>query len=621
MADPQSSAPPQEGAVPDNHSPANKTMSTQSLDPATAVPSPPHSPLPTRLFRAGEYPKNAHINAHSKPQLIRVIADALANSPELDRVRSTPFGKLFTISTPQLYFSGKLVFNFISRHLITAKKNEIWMVFAGKPLKFSLREFWLVTGLECGPYPRESEIEAVNAKKEGKETMCKLLFGDEDADPKIDDLVLVLCDKDTPSIHKLALAFIIIVDGVLTPKSQYVKPSRETMEMLDHFEFFTKFPWGRRSLTSLSEKIECFKDDKSQEELKVSLRKHSKAILGFPLALQLFAFEAIQGLQKLIPNPEDSTLFHDRSIQNLSKIHPISTVHIMALEKESNVSVDSLLYSDHPLPDYSFEFENGITDPEVSELERRIKDGFMFDDSCLLGGDVAYPEVSALHVPIDGDVCTGGVSPTVTAAIARPTRSQARKTKKRKPVEQPQRGTKKARCVDADDDDFVQPPNKEDVPPGKKKQRVKDPEDDVQSQKKKDHAPNDDISDMIKTELRHFYVIQNNHTTKVAEGLKTFLRHEIKNVVAGLKEYVDRRLPRTNETNRRTRTAKSRDTMKSKATTVRTPSIPTRRTTRAGLRSSDPKIPTQGSGMTGNAQVVEEIVDVESSEEEVNPPS
>ncbi|CAN6852241.1 unnamed protein product [Brassica oleracea var. botrytis] len=43
----------------------------------------------------------------------------------------------------------KTVYGILTRSIVTVKKNEAWFHFAGQPMKFSIREFHMVTGLKC----------------------------------------------------------------------------------------------------------------------------------------------------------------------------------------------------------------------------------------------------------------------------------------------------------------------------------------------------------------------------------------------------------------------------------------------------------------------------------------
>lgn len=52
---------------------------------------------------------------------------------------------------------------------------------------------------------------------------------------------------DMPSWRKLALALILIVDGVLIATLQTHKPTPKYVDMLDDVDGFLRFPWGRES--------------------------------------------------------------------------------------------------------------------------------------------------------------------------------------------------------------------------------------------------------------------------------------------------------------------------------------------------------------------------------------
>ena len=109
--------------------------------------------LPPRLFALYWYPSKTKMNAYSKPEYIYDIANALKGKKEMQFLLDSPFRDLFKIPANKASFSGKLVLGLICRQLVTKKVNEMWMVFGGHPIRFGLREFSIVTGLECGKYP------------------------------------------------------------------------------------------------------------------------------------------------------------------------------------------------------------------------------------------------------------------------------------------------------------------------------------------------------------------------------------------------------------------------------------------------------------------------------------
>ncbi|KAG7563784.1 Ulp1 protease family C-terminal catalytic domain [Arabidopsis suecica] len=120
---------------------------TLSLGPAVSMGD---IELPSRLFADREEPNGDRVNQYFKLYAIKVVLKALQPS-ELEIIRPC-FGKLLdAYSKPT--FSGKLAHFLLTRQLNVNKRHEIWVIFAGKPVRFSLREFGLVTGLDCRPLP------------------------------------------------------------------------------------------------------------------------------------------------------------------------------------------------------------------------------------------------------------------------------------------------------------------------------------------------------------------------------------------------------------------------------------------------------------------------------------
>ena len=65
-------------------------------------------------------------------------------------------------------FSGALTHNLLLRKTVCQKDHEVWFLIEGKPLRFSLNEFVLISGLYTGGGPSEDEIKAQEEKNELK---------------------------------------------------------------------------------------------------------------------------------------------------------------------------------------------------------------------------------------------------------------------------------------------------------------------------------------------------------------------------------------------------------------------------------------------------------------------
>jgi len=194
------------------------------------------------LFALDHYPTKAKINAYSKAEYIGQITFALKGTPEMTFLLESPFGDLFRIPANKASFSGKLVLGLICRQLVMKKCYEMWMVFGGHPIRLGLREWARLTGLECGTYPKNSAIEAVMQQKEGEKTVWKTLFGS--ANPTVEDLMdRLIAESDMPPWKKIALALIIIVDGVLIcDMSPPLRPNVMIVELTKNLDFFCKYP-------------------------------------------------------------------------------------------------------------------------------------------------------------------------------------------------------------------------------------------------------------------------------------------------------------------------------------------------------------------------------------------
>lgn len=111
--------------------------------------------LPPRMFAAGEEPVGERINSYHKIKKTELITDAL-EPEELEFLRNSTFGKILAIDENPP-FSGAFGQHIIVRLLKVKKKYEIWILFVGTPIRMSLREFAIVTGLNCDKLPDPSK--------------------------------------------------------------------------------------------------------------------------------------------------------------------------------------------------------------------------------------------------------------------------------------------------------------------------------------------------------------------------------------------------------------------------------------------------------------------------------
>lgn len=250
--------------------------------------------LPERYFAAGEEPVGVRVTPYHKPHAVREILNAL-DAEEIEVIRSSPFGKLLEVAEKPS-FSGRFGRFIISRQLKVAKKHEAWFLFAGKPIRFSLREFAAVTGLNCRKVPK-------NSKKRAKQTISDKpywvdLFGTL-KDVTVSSVVKMLERKTvTGKDMRVKYAFLALLAGVILPTSHSPRISQDHAEMIKDIDDFLAYPWGRLSFDMLMSSI--------KERNEVSLSQNTIAIKGFVMSLQLVMVEAVPALTEVVNDGSSS---------------------------------------------------------------------------------------------------------------------------------------------------------------------------------------------------------------------------------------------------------------------------------------------------------------------------
>ncbi|KAL9831454.1 hypothetical protein AtNW77_Chr3g0200841 [Arabidopsis thaliana] len=309
----------------------------------------------------------------------------------------SPFGKLFKIPKNKASFNAKLVLGLICRQLVTKKVNEMWIVFGGHPIRFGLREFSILTGLECGKYPKKKDVDDVISVKPECESVWKTLFHERFGDtvPTIADLVSWLQEEESMEGWKqLALSLIILVDGVVAAHSNPNRPTSKTVEMTKNLEFFCKYPWGRVSFTRTLGRIANFQTPYDAQKLIRGILVGSYALHAFPLALQLLAFETIPSIAKLGPDDVPNRTFAERSIHRLASLRAIRTSRILECEAADEVEVNYIVKPADNVCPPSLSWDDEVDDPRVDYIEALLIDGHQWQEDEWVGGYARVPKQS-----------------------------------------------------------------------------------------------------------------------------------------------------------------------------------------------------------------------------------
>ncbi|KAF2602809.1 hypothetical protein F2Q70_00026732 [Brassica cretica] len=357
--------------------------------------SSPDLRLPPRLFATDRFPTR-RLNIYSSPDLLSFIRNVLRDTPELETIRQSCFGKLFNLPARQCPVSCKLIHAFLTRQLVCLPKNTLWSAFGGSPFRYGLEEFGTVTGLQCGSYPERYTPNTGKAIVAGKDRVWKRLFGKKKYVTIADLCRMLETDKDMDGWNKIRIALIIIVDGVLIAHKQEARPTPRYVRMVENLKTFFAFPWGRESFLKT---ISCMKPLKFVPRkcedpvatLVKKLKQRSFRLQGFPLSLQLVAFRAIPQLLDYIPASLNNLTVMDLEDGNLPQHKSINAIHIRRVEFDPNLVVTPIIpIESQPQPGWGL-FPDDVKDDSVIYLEQLIADQHSFNKHMWHGGVTSEP--------------------------------------------------------------------------------------------------------------------------------------------------------------------------------------------------------------------------------------
>lgn len=229
--------------------------------------------LPPRMFAAGEEPIGERVNSYHKVKNTKSILEAL-DPAEVDFLKNSTFGTILSLEDNPP-FSGAFGQFLIVRLLKVNKKYEVWILFAGYPIRFSLREFAIVTGLNCGKLPASAPKKRKNPLKE--KLYWTEIFGSLKS-CSLELAVDMLKRRKVKDSARLKLACLSIISSVLLPSSHKPSIIPEYVELSRDFDAFLAYPWGRVSFDFLITNL-IGKDE-------VSLSRSSVALKGYVDAIQ-----------------------------------------------------------------------------------------------------------------------------------------------------------------------------------------------------------------------------------------------------------------------------------------------------------------------------------------------
>ncbi|CAN6817464.1 unnamed protein product, partial [Brassica oleracea] len=201
-------------------------------------------------------------------------------------LRDHVFGPILAINEHELGYSGKVIHSFICKMLDISKRHELWFSFARKPLRFSMQEFYAVTGLRCEA-DKDTDFEAWRNDKGFWGTLLKQ---NGEVDMKTIRLKHLTECKDWSRVDRVRLVYLCVI-CFLMAKDEKINIPHAYIRLVMDFDKLRKYPWGLHAYDLLLDSI---------KKARFKLKKNSYVLDGFSYALQIWLMEAIPDIGTLL---------------------------------------------------------------------------------------------------------------------------------------------------------------------------------------------------------------------------------------------------------------------------------------------------------------------------------
>nr|AAD25588.1 hypothetical protein [Arabidopsis thaliana] len=192
--------------------------------------------LPEQIYREGEESiALGTVQQYSDWNLVSKVEEALGECL-FQKIRSSFLGPLVELEPKMkakkgIRFSGKIL-HYLMQQRVKTKGSTLWFRVDSQPIRFSLREFYLTTGIQCEPVHRELRRKGKDPVKEPYFWANRLFLKPKEGEPAVEDE------------EKLCLAAVVLTEGILLTPYGKEKIPLPRLQHASDFEMYTAQPWG-----------------------------------------------------------------------------------------------------------------------------------------------------------------------------------------------------------------------------------------------------------------------------------------------------------------------------------------------------------------------------------------
>ncbi|KAL3356452.1 hypothetical protein AABB24_017231 [Solanum stoloniferum] len=157
--------------------------------------------------------------------------------------RSSIFGNYLQLEGTRIRFQMSLVYQLLRRQIYCHRKEEIWINYSGMPICFGMKEFAIITGLNCHNED-VYDVENMSTKTKMRRKEILEVVG---RSCKRNELIEHLQTKNLSKDVKKSLCLLYFLHSFLCPKDVNTNIPKKWILLSADRKAFSAYPWGRIS--------------------------------------------------------------------------------------------------------------------------------------------------------------------------------------------------------------------------------------------------------------------------------------------------------------------------------------------------------------------------------------
>ncbi|KAM3284273.1 hypothetical protein P3S67_023072 [Capsicum chacoense] len=257
--------------------------------------------LRTIINEVGSFPTK--ISVRSRMDAYREFKKILVDQELKKRFKRSCFGHLRNLPE-HLKFNGQLVHYLLLRLVKNDKiRHKMWFCINNKPACFGLKEFCLITGLDCSSYPSESKMKKVLAK--GDDFCFKVT---KNKNITVANLLHLIRGNKLNEDQNFKCCLLWFLHTMLLTKYSMKVVDTKLIRMVDSLSFFEKYLWGKETFQLTMDYLKKKSNLKKQKEVFDEKQKASYALFGFPWAFMIWIYKVFPHLGEFAGKSMDEPL-------------------------------------------------------------------------------------------------------------------------------------------------------------------------------------------------------------------------------------------------------------------------------------------------------------------------